>query len=185
MSFLLLVGFIVADIMVSMWFGRVVGGWMLLLWFVMAFFLGRQIMRGATKELAPQLQQAQQGQTLDPNTNFLAAMCQALAGFLFILPSMLTDVVAVLLLLPPVQKVLVAWGSLRLVSSRRFLNKIRLVMVMCLREKQPMSPQLQPSVLPKSTPQINNSLYFEQIKCCPHIFFVDSPLKQPKQAPSL
>ena len=106
MSFLLLVGFVVADIMVSMWFGRMVGGWMLLLWFVMAFFLGRQIMRGATKELAPQLQQAQQGQTLDPNTNFLAAMCQALAGFLFILPSMLTDVVAILLLLPPVQKAL-------------------------------------------------------------------------------
>lgn len=106
MSFLLLVGFVVADIMASMWFGRMVGGWMLLLWFVIAFFLGRQIMRGATKELTPQFQQAQQGQPLNPNTNFLVAMCQALAGFLFILPSMLTDVIAVLLLLPPVQKAL-------------------------------------------------------------------------------
>jgi UPF0716 protein FxsA len=106
MSFLLLVGFIIADVMASIWFGKMVGGWMLLLWFVMAFFVGRQIMRGATKELAPQLQQAQQGQTLDPNTNFLAAICQALAGFLFILPSVLTDVIAILLLLPPVQKAL-------------------------------------------------------------------------------
>ena len=106
MSFLLLVGFIIADVMASIWFGKIVGGWMLLLWFVMAFFVGRQIMRGATKELAPQLQQAQQGQTLDPNTNFLAAICQALAGFLFILPSVLTDVIAILLLLPPVQKAL-------------------------------------------------------------------------------
>ncbi len=43
MSFLLLVGFIVADIMVSMWFGRMVGGWMLLLWFVMAFFWGDKL----------------------------------------------------------------------------------------------------------------------------------------------
>ena len=103
MSFLLLVGFIIADVMASIWFGKIVGGWMLLLWFVMAFFVGRQIMRGATKELAPQLQQ---GQTLDPNTNFLAAICQALAGFLFILPSVLTDVIAILLLLPPVQKAL-------------------------------------------------------------------------------
>lgn len=106
MSFLLLVGFIIADVMASIWFGKMVGGWMLLLWFVMAFFVGRQIMRGATKELAPHLQQAQQGQTLDPNTNFLAAICQALAGFLFILPSVLTDVIAILLLLPPVQKAL-------------------------------------------------------------------------------
>ena len=106
MSFLLLVGFIVAEVMASIWFGKMVGGWMLLLWFVMAFFVGRQIMRGATKELAPHLQQAQQGQTLDPNTNFLAAICQALAGFLFILPSVLTDVIAILLLLPPVQKAL-------------------------------------------------------------------------------
>jgi len=106
MGFLLLVGFVIADIIVSIWFGRMVGGWMLLLWFVIAFVLGRQIMRGATKELTPQFQQAQQGQPLNPNTNFLVAMCQALAGLLFILPSMLTDVVAVLLLLPPVQKAL-------------------------------------------------------------------------------
>lgn len=106
MSFLLLVVFIVADIMASIWFGKMVGGWMLLLWFVMAFFIGRQIMRGASKELMPQFKQAQQGQSLDPNTDFLAALCQALAGFLFIVPSVLTDGLAILLLLPPVQKAL-------------------------------------------------------------------------------
>ncbi len=106
MSFLLVVGFLIADISASIWFGKMVGGWMLLLWFVMAFFLGRQIMRGATKELMPRFKQAQQGQSLDPNTDFLVALCQALAGFLFIVPSILTDVLAVLLLLPPVQRAL-------------------------------------------------------------------------------
>jgi UPF0716 protein FxsA len=104
MAFLLLIGFLIADIVLSIWVGKQVGGWMLLLWFVMAFFVGRQIMKGASKELTPQLQQAQMGGTVDPNANFLTAICQALAGFLFILPSVLTDVMAVLLLLPPVQK---------------------------------------------------------------------------------
>lgn len=104
MAFLLLIGFLIADIVLSIWVGKQVGGWMLLLWFVMAFFVGRQIMKGASKELAPQLQQAQMGGTVDPNANFLTAICQALAGILLILPSILTDVMAVLLLLPPVQK---------------------------------------------------------------------------------
>ena len=36
MSFLLVVGFLIADISASIWFGKMVGGWMLLLWFVMA-----------------------------------------------------------------------------------------------------------------------------------------------------
>ncbi len=108
MSFLLLIGFIVAEVMASIWFGKIVGGWMLLLWFVMAIFVGRQIMKGASKELAPQLIQAQQGQAIDPSANFLAAVCQGLAGVLFIVPGLLSDVVAVFFLLPPIQKALQA-----------------------------------------------------------------------------
>lgn len=103
---LLIIGFLIIDVVLSIWVGKQVGGWMLLLWFVMAFFVGRQIMKGASKELTPQLQQAQMGGAVDPNANFLAAICQALAGFLFILPSVLTDAMAILLLLPPVQKAL-------------------------------------------------------------------------------
>lgn len=106
MALLLVIGFLIADIVLSIWVGKLVGGWMLLLWFVMAFIVGRQIMKGASKELTPQLQQAQMGKAVDPNANFLAAICQALAGFLFILPSVLTDAIAILLLLPPVQKAL-------------------------------------------------------------------------------
>jgi UPF0716 protein FxsA len=84
--------------------GKFVGGWMLLLWFVMAFMVGRQIMRGATKVIMPQMQQAQHGQTPDLNNNVLSAFCLALAGFLFIFPGVLTDIFATLLLLPPIQK---------------------------------------------------------------------------------
>jgi UPF0716 protein FxsA len=82
---------LVAEVMASIWFGKMVGGWMLLLWFVMAILVGRQIMKGASKELAPQLIQAQQGQAIDPSANFLAAVCQGLAGVLFIVPGVLSD----------------------------------------------------------------------------------------------
>ena len=106
MSFLLIIGFIVADVYASVQMGKAVGGWMLLLWFVMAFFVGRSIMRNAAKDITPQLQAAQTGANLESNKQFFAAIFQSLAGILLILPSVLTDLVAVLLLLPPIQKML-------------------------------------------------------------------------------
>jgi UPF0716 protein FxsA len=105
MKALLLLAFPFAEIYLTFFVvGKAVGGWMLLLWFVMAFMVGRQLMRGATKVIMPQMQQVQQGQSPDMDGQLLAAFCQALAGFLFILPGVLTDGLAVLLLLPPIQK---------------------------------------------------------------------------------
>ena len=104
MKFLLIIALPIAEIVGTMWFAKMVGGWMLLLWFAMMFFVGRQIMRGASKELIPAMQQAQQGQATDMNANFLAAVCQSLAGILFIIPGIVTDALAVLLLLPPVKQ---------------------------------------------------------------------------------
>jgi UPF0716 family protein affecting phage T7 exclusion len=66
MSFLFVILFVIADVMVNIWFGKLVGGWMLLLWFVIAIVLGRQIMKSATKVLMPQFKEAQQGQNIDP-----------------------------------------------------------------------------------------------------------------------
>ena len=105
MKALLLLAFPFAEIYLTFFvMGKAVGGWMLLLWFVMAFMVGRQLMRGATKVIMPQMQQVQQGQSPNMDGQLLAAFCQALAGFLFIVPGVLTDGFAVLLLLPPIQK---------------------------------------------------------------------------------
>ena len=105
MKALLLLAFPFAEIYLTFFvLGKAVGGWMLLLWFVMAFMVGRQLMRGATKVIMPQMQQVQQGQSPNMDGQLLAAFRQALAGFLFIVPGVLTDGFAVLLLLPPIQK---------------------------------------------------------------------------------
>lgn len=103
MKGLLLLAIPVAEIILSIWLGSKIGGWMLLLWFVMAFFVGRQLMRGATQVLMPQMAKMQSGQTADMSSDLLAAVCTALAGFLFILPGVITDGMGLLLLLPPVQ----------------------------------------------------------------------------------
>ncbi|PTQ90615.1 FxsA family protein [Agitococcus lubricus] len=104
MKLLLVLILPIAEIVATVWYAKLVGGWMLLLWLVIAFFVGRQIMRGAAKELSPQIQQNQQGKAPDINQGFLSAICQAFAGILFIIPGIVTDALAVLLLLPPVQK---------------------------------------------------------------------------------
>ncbi len=105
MKALLLLAFPFAEIYLTFFvMGKAVGGWMLLLWFVMAFIVGRQIMRGATKVIMPQMQQVQQGQSPQMDGQLLAAACQALAGFLLVFPGVLSDGLAVLLLLPPIQK---------------------------------------------------------------------------------
>ncbi len=105
MKALLLLAFPFAEIYLTFFVvGKAVGGWMLLLWFVMAFMVGRQIMRGATKVIMPQMQQVQQGQSPQMDGQLLAAACQALAGFLLVFPGVLSDGLAVLLLLPPIQK---------------------------------------------------------------------------------
>ena len=105
MKALLLLAFPFAEIYLTFFvMGKAVGGWMLLLWFVMALIVGRQIMRGATKVIMPQMQQVQQGQSPQMDGQLLAAACQALAGFLLVFPGVLSDGLAVLLLLPPIQK---------------------------------------------------------------------------------
>lgn len=105
MKALLLLAFPFAEIYLTFFVvGKAVGGWMLLLWFVMAFMVGRQLMRGATKVIMPQMQQVQQGQSPPMDGQLLAAACQALAGFLLVFPGVLSDGLAVLLLLPPIQK---------------------------------------------------------------------------------
>lgn len=106
MKGLLLLAIPVAEIILSIWLGKKIGGWMLLLWFVMAFFVGRQLMRSSTQVLVPQMAKMQSGQSPEMSADLLAAMCTALAGFLFIVPGVITDGIGLLLLLPPVQALL-------------------------------------------------------------------------------
>ncbi len=82
-----------------------VSGWWIFLWTVAAFFIGMSLLVSSFR-LLPRMHGAQGVQAFQLNSNspeLGAALTRALAGLLFVLPGLLTDALAILLLLPPVQ----------------------------------------------------------------------------------
>lgn len=96
---------IVAEILVWIFVGNLVGsGWYVFFWFIAAFFIGLSMLRSSTAHIMPQMQQMQMTGGLDANGGMGQHLPRAIAGFLLLVPGLLTDAVAVLMLLPPVQR---------------------------------------------------------------------------------
>ncbi|OTG66398.1 FxsA family protein [Acinetobacter silvestris] len=95
---------LVLEIFVWIGVGDLVGSmWYVFFWFIVAFFIGLKLIRSNSKGLMPQMQQMQMGQmSADPQLS--NNLPKILAGILFIIPGLLTDVIAVLILIPPVQR---------------------------------------------------------------------------------
>ena len=101
MKALLFVGLIIAEVLLTRSLATLIGWGALLVWFVLAFALGTGLMRRAGRVLVPQLQGGKlQG---DPGKEVVVSITQAFAGLLLIVPGVLSDIIAGLLLLPPVQ----------------------------------------------------------------------------------
>ena len=103
LALVVLVG-LVLEVFVWIGVGDLVGSmWYVFFWFVAAFFIGLNLVRANATGLMPQMQQMQMGQMSgDPQlTNNLPKI---LAGILLIIPGLITDVLAVLILIPPVQQ---------------------------------------------------------------------------------
>lgn len=102
-ALIVLIG-LVLEILVWIGVGDLVGSmWYVFFWFVAAFFIGINMIRTH----ASGLQQMKQGQmALDPSlTNNLPKI---IAGILLIIPGLLSDLLALLILIPPVQQALKA-----------------------------------------------------------------------------
>lgn len=97
---------IVAEILVWIFVGNLVGsGWYVFFWFIAAFFIGLSMLRSSTAHIMPQMQQMQMTGGLDASGGMGQHLPRAIAGFLLLVPGLLTDAIAVLMLLPPVQRV--------------------------------------------------------------------------------
>ncbi|WP_410211847.1 FxsA family protein [Aquirhabdus sp.] len=94
------------EIFLWIWLAHFVSGWWIFLWTVAAFFIGVTLMRTSLASVMPQLRGQQGGANfqLDPSTDIAVALSRALAGLLFAIPGLLSDVFAVILLLPPIQR---------------------------------------------------------------------------------
>lgn len=98
---------LVLEILVWIGVGDLIGSmWYVFFWFIAAFFIGGSIIRKNSQGLMPQMQQMQMGQMADPS--LAGNLPKLIAGFLLLIPGLITDLFAVLLLIPAVQNALKA-----------------------------------------------------------------------------
>ena len=101
--FLIVLVGLILEVFVWIGVGDLVGSmWYVFFWFVAAFFIGMNLIRKYSAGVMPQMQQMQMGQmTGDPAlTNNLPKI---LAGFFLLIPGLISDVLALLILIPGVQ----------------------------------------------------------------------------------
>ncbi|MCH7383486.1 FxsA family protein [Acinetobacter dispersus] len=105
MNLLLIVVFgTIAEVLVWIGVGDLVGSmWYVFFWFIIAFFIGLNLVRSSTSGIMPQLQQMQMTRQLGADPAVTKKLALAMAGFLLMVPGLISDVLAVLVLIPPVQ----------------------------------------------------------------------------------
>ena len=103
--FMIIIG---AIIEIAVWIGvaQFISGWYVFFWFILAAIIGFKLLRSSTSTIMPQLQQMQMTGQLGNDPAVTQKIAVAVAGILLIIPGLVSDVVAVLVLLPPVQKLL-------------------------------------------------------------------------------
>lgn len=105
MTLLLIVVFgTIAEVLVWIGVGDLVGSmWYVFFWFIIAFFIGLNLVRSSTSGIMPQLQQMQMTGQLGSDPAVTKKLAIAMSGFLLMLPGLISDVLAVLVLIPAVQ----------------------------------------------------------------------------------
>lgn len=104
------IGLIWLIIELLVWYGiaQFISGWWVFLWFIVAFFIGSGLLRTGMKNIGPMAQHMQQGGMINaamrpPQSVMIKSMAYVAAGILLMIPGVLSDIGALLLILPPVQ----------------------------------------------------------------------------------
>lgn len=94
-----------AIVEIAVWIGvaQFISGWYVFFWFIIAFFIGLTLIRNSTAGIMPQLQQMQMTGQLGNDPTVTKKLAYAFAGFLLMLPGLVSDVLALLILIPGVQ----------------------------------------------------------------------------------
>ncbi len=103
--FLTVFAVLVLEILVWIGVGDLVGSmWYVFFWFIAAFFIGMNLIRKYSAGVMPQMQQMQMGQ-MSADSSLTNNLPKIMAGFLLLVPGLITDVLAVLILIQAVQRV--------------------------------------------------------------------------------
>jgi UPF0716 protein FxsA len=101
--FLIILASLILEVFVWIGVGDLVGSmWYVFFWFIAAFFIGMNLIRKYAAGLMPQMQQMQMGQ-MSADPNLTSNLPKILAGFFLLIPGLVSDVLALLILIPPVQ----------------------------------------------------------------------------------
>ena len=84
-------------------------GWLVFMWFIIAAFIGIALLRKGMAALNPMAQQMKAGGMMNPamrpqESTMIKSVAMAAAGILLLIPGVLSDLLALLVILPPVQK---------------------------------------------------------------------------------
>ncbi|MBI0427244.1 FxsA family protein [Psychrobacter sp. NG27] len=84
-------------------------GWWVFMWFIIAAVIGISLIRKGMASLNPMAQQMKAGGMMNPamrppETTMIKSIAMAAAGILLLIPGVLSDLLALLVILPPVQK---------------------------------------------------------------------------------
>ena len=84
-------------------------GWWVFMWFIVAAVIGISLVRKGMASLNPMAQQMKAGGMMNPamrppESTMIKSVAMAVAGILLLIPGVLSDVLALLVILPPVQK---------------------------------------------------------------------------------
>lgn len=102
---IILIG-IILEILVWIGVAQFISGWYVFFWFIIAFVIGLSLVRSSTATIMPQLQQMQMTGQMSADGSVTKKMAIAFAGILLMIPGLITDVLALLVILPPVQKMI-------------------------------------------------------------------------------
>ena len=86
-----------------------ISGWWVFVWFIVAAVIGVAMLRRGIATLNPMAQQMKAGGMMNPamrppENTIMKSVAIAVAGFLLLIPGILSDILALLVILPPVQK---------------------------------------------------------------------------------
>lgn len=102
---LLLIVVLGAILEIAVWIGvaQFISGWYVFFWFIIAFFIGLNWVRSSTASIMPQMQQMQMTGQMGADPAVTKKMVLAFAGILLAIPGLITDLFALLILIPGVQ----------------------------------------------------------------------------------
>lgn len=84
-------------------------GWLVFMWFIIAAVIGISLIRKGMVALNPMAQQMKAGGMMNPamrpqESTMIKSVAMAVAGILLLIPGLISDLLALLVILPPVQK---------------------------------------------------------------------------------